>query len=163
MQRPADFSNRHVMLSTSEWSREISRQFEQFANGVIAIRFQGGDSGTDIPLKLLIDAGMDSADIVNLISEMLLGEYFSDRFAPPARCLFANVPEKITVDEGYRVQEIGDTALSDELMPGRRVFAVAGQQNAEVSTQIGGQQFEMTVENGFAKQCANAMSRSGAV
>src|SRR5438105_1195879 len=100
---------------------------------------------------------MHAAGIVYLVGQVLLGENMSHCVAPPVRDSVTDMPIEIAIDQGDRVEKVRSTTLSNELMPVRRVPAVAGHWNAKFLADVAGEQLGATVENGLAEQCADAM------
>jgi len=62
------------------------------------MRLESSDCGNHITLKFLIDCGMYSANIIYLVSQMLLRKNLSHDIPLPIGDLLTDMPEKIAID-----------------------------------------------------------------
>src|SRR5262249_47727515 len=127
------------------------------------IRLKPGDGGRTVPLKLSIDRRMYAANIVDFVGKVLLGEDLLHQVTPVVRSRVVGVIKKIAIDQRNRVEKLGGTTISDQLLPVGRMPAVARHRNPELLADVAGKILGVSREDGLAKQCADAVPRSTAV
>src|SRR5215510_7258527 len=141
----------------------VRGNLERIADLQVALRLQRGDRGNHVALKLAIDRRMDAADVVDLIGQVLLGEDVLDDIAPPVRGAVADVPIEVAIDQRDGVEKLRRAALAEELMPVRRIAAVAWHRDAELTAKEDREPVGLLAEHGLAEQGADAMPRPAAV
>src|SRR5262249_35924541 len=97
---------------------------------------------------------MHTADLVDLVRQVLIGKDSPNDVSPPVRRFVADMPIEIAIDQGNGVEKIAGLALADEFMPVGRAPAGARHRKAELAADEGGKLHGAIAEDGFAKQHA---------